>query len=75
MNIHYLEKIYNNFWNIKYIYNLYYYPFTTIFTSKNVYKASTICYPYMKDTITYKIVSKNRNKEKIELDNINHSIK
>jgi len=67
MNIHYLEKIYDSFWNIKYIYNLYYYPFATLITSKNIYKASTICYPYIKDTITYKIVSKNRNKEDIKL--------
>ena len=67
MNIYVLEKIYNNLWNIKYIYDLYYYPYATIITPKNIYNASTVFYPYIKDTITYKIVSKHRNKEDIKL--------
>lgn len=67
MNIYVLEKIYNNLWNIKYIYDIYYYPYATIITPKNIYNASTVFYPYIKDTITYKIVSKHRNKEDIKL--------
>ena len=70
MNIYILEKVYNHLWNIKYIYNLYYNPYATILTPKNIYNISTVFYPYIKDSITYKIVSKHRNTEDLELDNI-----
>ena len=70
MNIYYLEKAYEHIWNIKYVYNLYYNPYSVLITPKNVYGICSIAYPYIKDSLFQKVISNHRNKEDIKLERI-----
>jgi len=70
MNFYYLEMAYNNIWNVKKIYDAYYYPYTLI-TPKNVYKLFVVFYPYLKDTTIHKVLLKNKQKkEDIKLNEL-----
>lgn len=67
MNLYHIDKTYNYIWNIKYVYDLYYYPYTTLINAKNVYYVSSFFYPYVKDTVIRKVIS-NHYKKNIKED-------